>query len=303
MERSSHEGVFTPQQKIAYAEYLFEKHGAKGRYEGTAEVAKDALQNIDDLQRSERLRIFTLLMQCPEGRLTAGQKKVLDNDTLAPAVKPSSGVQMDRHLLRTYHGLPMKDIPQLLQDATAVIKDEDAPEEEKRFAHVLICAYGERVTESIGWLQKNGDEFSVTEGVRRASSRMKSRWRAQMHIDQALEKVRHPHYRAHLLARRLEFYSKMLCDQEKEYDHRVNESKSAITEAIREAFSTVRRTPGAIVPQMHCYYHMGLLCAEEGRQDTARAMFGKAIELGELYGLSGLTAAARTEMHRVSQPD
>lgn len=124
-----------------------------------------------------------------------------------------------------------------------------------------------------------------------------------MWIDEALEKVRHPVYRAHLLARRLEIYTKMLCDQEKEYDPRVNESKKAITEAIRDAFIAVRRTAGAIVPQTHCYYHMGLLCAQEGRQDFARGMFGKAIEIGELYGLSGLVEKARTEMHRVSQPD
>lgn len=124
-----------------------------------------------------------------------------------------------------------------------------------------------------------------------------------MQIDQALERVRHPAFRARLLAKRLEVYVNMLCDQEKEYDHRVNESEEVIRGAIRDGFANVRRTPGALESKLSCYYHIGLLCAHEGRYGAARSMFAKTIELSEIYGMSGLTQKARAEMHRVSQPD
>ncbi|MBI3336190.1 hypothetical protein HYZ98_01325 [Candidatus Peregrinibacteria bacterium] len=304
MERSSHDGGLSPQQKIAYAEYLFKNNGEHGRYEGTVEVAKDALEDIDRLSREERLRVFVLLMQCPQGRLTAVQKKYADRDTVAPADDVPAEKWMNEYLLRTYHGFPHEDTTGLLNDAEMVIKKEDISDRDRRFAHVLLCAYGgdgKQIEQSLDWLLEHGDEFSITEGFRRSVNRMNGRWRAQMKIDQALQKVRHPLLRARLLARRLEIYVKMFCEQTKAYDPKVNEQKGVIMEAIRDAFSTIKKTSGAIEPQVSSYFYMGLLYAEESKNESARTMFAKAIEIAEVYGLSGLADKARTEIHRVSQ--
>ena len=303
MERSSNDGGLSPQQKITYATYLFTKNSPQGRYDGVIDVAKDALQHIDDLKRSERLRLFTILMQSPGARLTAKQKKILASDTVVSMPKIPSAMLVKQYLLRTYHGFGISNTGAVVQQAESICESDATLDETKSFAHILICAYGERVVDSIDWLQKNGDEFSLTEGVRLASGRFNGRWRAQMHIDQALEKVRHPILRARLLTKRIEIYTKMLRDQDKEYDHRVNEQKDVIMRAIREAFIAVRKTAGATESQVSSYYNVGLLYAHEGDNGTARMMLSKAVEMAEIYGLSGLAIAAQTAMYRMSQPE
>lgn len=279
----------------------------KGKNVAAKEMVDYALEAIDRITVSQRLKLYSILMQCPEGRFGKSDRnwiaQILDGYRKGGPYDEED--EFRASIIARYCGeLKGNDGKGVADRSRDVLIKGEASEEIQRYAHMLLCAYSETQTEwnrSQEALLKGGEEFAITYGITWAVPRYQHPWDALTRLNAALKIVRHPLNRARLFAEKVKTYERLIVTQQDQYDPKVNEQRSSILSDMHFCAGKVLRNQGFYREKVRCFLSLGRVALLDERIADARAKFAQAQEMAELYGFTDLLPKIHREVEKLRE--
>lgn len=279
----------------------------KGKSVAAKEMVDYTLDAVDSITVAQRLKLLSILMQCPEGRFGKSDKQWISQilDGYRKGGPYDEENEFRASIIARYCGeLKGNDGKRVADRSRDVLVKGDASEEIRRYAHMLLCAYSETQSEwnrSQDALLKGGEEFAITYGIKWAVPRYQHPWDALTRLNAALKIVRHPLNRARLFAEKVKAYERLLVTQQDQYDSKVNEQRSSILSDMHFCAGKVLRNQGLFREKVRCFLGLGRVALLEERVADARAKFAQAQELAELYGFTDLLPKIHQEVAKLRE--
>lgn len=282
--------TLTPGQIVTFAEELVTHR----KFAAAKEAVNYTLEAVEGITIEQRLRLYAVLMQCPDGHFTKEDHRVIDQ-MVGGYMKGGPYDEEEEfraYMVARYCGqLPAEAGERIADRAREVLAKEKISEEVRRYAYIFLCSYAttaEEWNKSQDALLASGDEFGVTMGIRFAAPRYQNPWDALRRLDAALKIVTHPMNHAKLMASKVRTYEKLLLRQREEYDPKVNEQRPTLLADMRLCAERVGRSAGLFREKVQCFLSTAKVALEDGKVVDARIKSRQAQELAELYGFSDL---------------